>query len=85
MESFAGYRINQQALEPSPVRIGELRPAILRLDRTPVRVFFGFFVHSRHVAALVLFEETLVRAEQRNEFSVLGWRRETFRLQFRID
>ena len=66
-DPFAGHRVDEGALARVPMAAGKRRPAILRLNRTPVRMRQCFLVHRRHVRALVLVEKAVVGRKQGHE------------------
>ena len=71
-DAFARHPVDQGALQRVPRRVRTLGPAVLRLDRTPIRMLNRFFVDGGTVSALLSGEKCLVRGQQRAELLVLG-------------
>ena len=60
-DALAGHRVDADALQRGPAGVRQLGPAVLRLDRAPVGCVSASSYTSRHVAAVLAFEETVRR------------------------
>ena len=75
VEPFARQAIEERPLKRVPVGVRKLGPAVLRLNRTPVRdAARASWYTVGHVGALVLVQEALVGRQQRDDLRVLRGR-----------